>query len=104
MRRLIESGKPFDQELVDRLLLMGETGSSRPDRDFQVTGLWMLPVSVGLGVFAWILGSAVPQAFAPMLGAAGLCACLGVGWLIAAKITRRWVDEDADTPREQLRA
>jgi hypothetical protein len=102
LRRLIESGQPMDGELVNELLKMGESGSGRPDRDFKVTALWMLPVSAGLAVFAPILGLLAAEAFIPLIGAAALCACMGVGWLIAAKITSRWYTEDADPARNQL--
>jgi hypothetical protein len=102
LRHLIESGQPMDGELVDKLLKMGESGSGRPDRDFKVTALWMLPVSVGLAVFAPILGLLAAEAVYPLLATAALCAVMGIGWLIAAKITSRWYTEDADPVRNQL--
>ena len=104
VRRVIESGQPIDPELMDRLLKLGEGGSGRPDRDFKITALWMLPVSVGLAVFAPILGMVAPPAVAPMLGAAALCACMGAGWLVAARITSRWYEQDTDTSRGPLEA
>jgi len=104
LRRLIESGQPLDEELVDKLLKVGESGSGRPDRDFKVTALWILPVSAGLAVFAPILGLLADEAVVPLLGAAALTACMGVGWLIAAKVTGRWYSESADPARGQLGA
>ena len=93
IRRLVESGQPLDQELMEKLSLTSDQPNSRPDQDFYITALWLLPVSVGLGIFALILGAAVPDAKAPLLGASAMTACLGVGWLIAAKIARRWFKE-----------
>ncbi len=100
IRRLIESGQPLDEEVMRKLSLSGDSGDKRHDRDFYVTGLWLLPVSVGLALFGLILGSQVPAALAPILGAAALTASLGAGALIAAKITKRWyADEDSAAGR-----
>jgi hypothetical protein len=93
IRRLVESGQPLDQELMEKLSLTSDQPNNRPDQDFYITALWLLPVSVGLGVFALILGASVPDAKAPLLGVSALTACLGVGWLIAAKIAGRWYKE-----------
>lgn len=99
VRRLIESGQPIDQELLEKLSLANGDEDRRPDREFHITALWVLPVAPGLAIMALILGMAVPDALFPLLGAAGLLACLGVGWLVAAKIAGRWyaVDGDSET-------
>jgi len=98
LRRLIESGQPLDQQLMEKLSLAGDSANARPDRDFFVTAMWLLPVAVGMGVFALVLGSAKPQALMPLLGVSALLACLGTGWLIAAKISARWVEKDLPLP------
>jgi hypothetical protein len=90
IRRLVESGQPLDQDLMEKLSLTSDTDNSRPDQDFYITALWLLPVSAGLFIFALILGAAEPDAKAPLLGVSALTACLGIGWLIAAKIAGRW--------------
>lgn len=92
VRRLVESGKEMDDETIDKLVSLNSTGSSRLDRDFYVTALWILPCSVGLVVFGLILGSKVPDALYPIVGAGALTACLGIGFLIAAKIVSRWYE------------
>lgn len=97
VRRLIESGQPIDQELMDKLLLLSDGGSKRHDRDFYVTGLWLLPVAVGMALFALFLGSTEPDALAPLLGASALIACIGIGALVAGKITGRWYAVDSDS-------
>jgi hypothetical protein len=97
LRRMIESGQPVDQELMNQLSLQGG-GSNRPDKDFYITGLWLLPVSVGMFFFALILGATTAaKAEGPLLGVAALLACLGIGWIIAAKITARRYSKDSDT-------
>ncbi len=69
VRRIIESGQQLDQDVIDKLLLLSDSGGNkRHDQDLKLTGLWLLPISVGLAVFALILGSARPEALAPILG------------------------------------
>ena len=97
VRRLIESGQPIDQELLEKLSLASDGGSSRPDRDFYITALWLLPVAPGLALMAFILGSMTPDALAPILGAAALVACLGIGYLVASKVVRRRYAVDSDS-------
>ena len=97
VRRMIESGQSIDQELVDKLLSLSGDGHRRLDRDFKITGLWVLPAAVGLSVFGLILGSKYPDALVPLLGASALLACIGLGALVAARIARRWYPENGDS-------
>jgi hypothetical protein len=94
VRRLIESGQPLDQELMEKLSLVGDGGTKRHDRDFYVTGLWLLPSAVGLAVFALVLGELEPDAVPPILGASALVACIGIGALVAGRIAARWYAAD----------
>ena len=105
VRRMIESGQPIDHELMDKLLSLSDNGASkRPDRDFKITGLWLLPVSVGLALFGLIMGVQVPPVMGPLLGAAALTASIGVGCMVASKIAGRWYPEDDDPAADQLKA
>ena len=97
VRRLIESGQSVDQELLEKLSLVSDEGKRRPDRDFYLTGLWLLPVAPGLAILAFFLGSINARALAPILGAAALVACLGIGYLVASKIVGRWYAADGDS-------
>lgn len=90
VRRLIESGQPIDQELMEKLSLVADGGDKRHDQDFRLTGLWLLPIAVGLAVFGLILGTQNSEALAPLLGVSAMLACMGIGFLIAAKIAGRW--------------
>ena len=90
VRRLIESGQPIDQDLMEKLSLVADGGDKRHDQDFRITGLWLLPIAVGMAVFGLILGSQYPEALAPLLGVAALLACMGIGFLMAAKAAKRW--------------
>ena len=95
VRRLVESGEGLDEAVVDKLVNLSQNNNERHDQAFKVTAFYALPTSVGLAVFALILGIQVPQAQLPMLGAAALLACIGLGFLVAAKIAARWY-EDSD--------
>lgn len=92
IRRAIESGQPFDDEMLEKLSAVTSSGSGRVDRDFKVTALWILPVAAGMVVFAFALGFIAPDARVVMLGVAGLLAVLGLGFLVAARYTERWYE------------
>ncbi len=97
VRRLIESGQPIDQALMEKLSLVSGDGNRRHDRDFYVTGLWLLPIAPGLAILALFLGSLEPEALPAILGAAALVACMAIGALVAGKITERWYAADRDS-------
>lgn len=97
VRRLVESGQPINQELMDKLLALSDGKSKRLDRNFKVTGLIMLPVAVGIALFGFILGIAYPQSQLPLLGSAALVGCIGLGFLGVSKIVARWYTADDDS-------
>lgn len=97
IRRLIESGQPVDQDLMEKLSLVRLGTDTRYDRDLRLTGLWIMPVAVGMAVFALILGFQYPEALGPLLGVSGLLAVMGTGFLISARIARRWYPADRDS-------
>ena len=94
VRRLVENGQKIDAELMDKLVTLTDGKSERPDRVFFLTGLWVLPVSVGMVVFGLIMGRFYPQVYGPLLGAAALLAVLGLGFLLASKIVGRWYTDN----------
>lgn len=104
IRRVIESGQPIDSELMDKLVTLTEGKTTRSDRDFKITALWLLPISPGLALFGLILGTMVPPVLPPLLGAAALVGCMGVGFLVAAKVTARWYTDDVDATSDRTRA
>ena len=97
VRRIVESGKAIDEELMDKLLSLGSGNSERLDRGFKITGLIMLPTAVGLAVFGLIMGTQYPQTQLPLLGAAALVGCIGLGFLLTANIARRWYVKDQES-------
>lgn len=98
LRRMIESGKTPDQDLVDKLL-----GHKKdPARDLKVAGLITLFVAPGLALMGWLIGLAEPDAFMPLLGVSGLVACVAIGLLTAARFLERATQSDSMTDRNVL--
>jgi nitrate/nitrite transporter NarK len=97
LRRAIESGQQLDEKVLNTLLEAGGEGSGRVDRDFIVTAYWTLPISPALAAFALVLGTQVPDARIPLLGAAALIGVLGVGFFIAGKALGRWYQSDTNS-------
>jgi hypothetical protein len=96
VRRMIESGQPLNQDILDKLISASSGGKRHLDRDMKLAALYILPVAVGMAVFGLILGSYYPHALAPLLGVAALLGCIGGGFWIASTIVARWsVDDDS---------
>ncbi|HWK55118.1 MAG TPA: DUF6249 domain-containing protein [Hyphomicrobiales bacterium] len=81
LRRLIESGKPIDSELLDKIL-----GEPPRWRGLHTGGIIMLSIGVGFAV----LSAFQPRILLPLLGVSGLVCCLGLGLLIASHYAKRW--------------
>lgn len=99
VRRIVESGQTIDADLMDKIVGLTDNKSERPDRVFFITGLWLLPASVGILVLGYFLGMLSPEARMALQGVSGLLAVLGLGFMGASKIVGRWYykDEDSDT-------
>ena len=95
VRRLVESGQKVDSDLMDKLIGLTDNKSERPDRVFFITGLWILPVAVGLVPLSFFLGSSSPEAKMVLQGVAALLAILGLGFILASKIIGRWYTSDS---------
>ncbi len=102
VRRLVESGQPIDDKLMDRLLSLDSGNRDRLDRAFKITGMIMLPAAVGLAIFGLVMGMQYPDTKLPLLGVSILVGCIGLGFLVAAKIARRWYLADSDSAFDQI--
>ena len=102
VRRLLESGQPIDDALMDKLFSLGGGRRERLDRDFKLVGLIMLPTAVGLALLGLVLGLQDIGAKLPQLGVAALVACIGFGFLAASRMAARWYAEDADTRANRI--
>lgn len=87
LRRIIESGKDVDAEVIDRIM-SGDKGKS--EVDLQVGGYITLAVAPGLVVLGWFLQMATgnDKVFMVMVGVAGLVICVAGGILFASKIVK----------------
>ncbi len=90
LRRMIESGKSVDQELMDKVL----GGEKNVHRDLRIGGLITLSVAPGLAVLGWFLSLVEEKALYALLGVAGLVACVGIGLLAAASFAKRASQDD----------
>ncbi len=90
LRRMMESGRPMDQALVDKLL----GGNKRLDRDLKVAGLITLSAAPGLAALGWFLSLLSEKALLPLLGVSALVGFVGIGLLVASKFMERSYRED----------
>lgn len=94
LRRMLESGQPIDQDLMDKLLAAsGGSGSKRLARDLKIAGLIVSFVAPGLALFGWLLGIEHGGWTLPIVGVAALVGCIGIGLLAAAMVLQRWREE-----------
>jgi hypothetical protein len=102
IRRIVESGQPIDEKVIDRLLAAGKDGSQRLDRAFGLTAIIVLPAAFGLALLGLILGREFAEALLPLLGAAALVACVGLGFFVAARFARRWYVSDNGSDSNEI--
>ena len=99
LRRMIESGQPIDQALMDKLL----GGSKRLDRDLKVGGLIVVFVAPGLALLGWLVSMLSADWLFPMLGVSALVGCVGIGLLVASQVVgRSYREDDASAPHHPV--
>jgi hypothetical protein len=96
VRRIVESGRELDPQVLDKLLMLSDGKENRPDLDMKLTALWIAPAAAGLVALGFVIGSFEPQARTPILGAAALAGVLSVGFWIASGIARKLYRGDED--------
>jgi hypothetical protein len=95
LRRMLESDKPVDQELMDKIL----GSDDRLDLDLKVAGLITLFVAPGLALLGWFLSMLNAKVLLPLLGVAALVGLVSIGLLVASKsIERSYREEKASAP------
>lgn len=96
LRRIVESGRPLDDEMTDRLLgVTGGAENKNLGRDLKVGGYIMLGLAPGLVAMGWIMGMALAEElFMILLGVAALVVCLAVGLLVAARFVNQWTEKE----------
>ncbi len=99
LRRLVESGQPINDELLTQLDMLSKDGPERFDRGLIITALWVLPVSVGLAAFAYVLGFVNDQAQVALFGVSALLAVMGIGCIIGGKAIAHWYEDENKSAR-----
>ena len=87
LRRLIESGRDLDPDMVEKLVNAG--GSKSLERDLKVAALITLAVAPGLLMLGFALSFVSEGVLLPLLGVSLLVACIGGGLYAAAKLVER---------------
>lgn len=103
LRRLVESGQPLDQNLLQNLDMLANSGAERFDRGLIITGIWLIPISLGMAVFAYVMGSVDAEAQTVLFGVAALLAVMGLGCIGGGKAISHWYDEPGGRPNGQQR-
>jgi len=93
LRRMIESGKPVDQALMDKVL----GGEKVVHRDLRIGGIIVLFTAPGLAALGWFISLLAKAALMPLLGVAALLVFIGTGMLVAAKSAERAYREENRT-------
>ena len=102
LRYAVERGMTLDVELIGKLTqaegaMPGGPGSwpRRPGRGARIAGVLTTAYGAGFAIFACLIGSTTRGALVPMLGVAALFLCMGVGFLIVARMLSR-EEKEAD--------
>jgi Domain of unknown function (DUF6249) len=82
IRFAIERGQPLDAELVERIL-------AKPTNTLYVSGVIAIAAGIGLIVFSLFLSNISARGGWPVAGAGGIAICVGIGLVIAHRLTRR---------------
>ncbi len=93
LRRIVESGQHLDSAVLDKMLATGGDDSRR-DQDLKVAGTIVIFAAPGLAILGWFLSALEEKLLVIMLGVALLAAFVGIGLLVAGKMTERWYLED----------
>ena len=96
LRRIIESGKDVDADVIDRV--MSDGGKS--ETDLKVAGFITMSVAPGLALLGWVLQGVADneEIFRILAGVGGLVFFIAVGLLFAARVVARSNKSDTNKP------
>ena len=98
LRRMLESGKEIDPDVMDALL----DRNKRPDRDLKLASYIVFGAAVGLLLLGVFIGLHDSDALMPIMGVSALVASVGFGLRIAARFLERSLEEDRAANRLTL--
>ncbi|MDJ0916478.1 MAG: DUF6249 domain-containing protein [Woeseiaceae bacterium] len=90
LRRVVESGRDIDQEVIDRVL--GVSDSKELARDLKLSFYIILGAAAGLLALGLFLGAINADARVALMGVSALVASIGAGLWVAAKFVERGAD------------
>ncbi len=93
LRRIVESGKDVDAAMLDKIVAAGKSDSS-DDTDMKSGGIIMLFIAPGLAVLGYFMGELAEDLFSMLLGVSLLVAFIGIGMMVAGKVSERGYNED----------
>ena len=93
LRRIVESGKEIDAAMLDKLIAAGK-GDSRSDQDLKTSGVIMISIAPGLAIMGWFMSALAEPLLKILLGAAFLVAFIGIGMMVAGKVSERGYREN----------
>ena len=88
LRRIVESGKELDAAMLDKIVAVGG-GNTRPDQDLKASGIIMIFIAPGLAILGWFLSELAEPLLGILLGVSLLVACIGIGLMVAGKVSER---------------
>jgi hypothetical protein len=88
----IERGQQLDPAIVERLMTREQQASDPQPIYFRIGGIVTVASGIGLGVLAFFVDRFASKGFYPVLGAAVVAVCVGIGLLICAQVIDRHLD------------
>jgi len=87
LRRIIESGKDVDAEVIDRVM----NDRKKSEGDLKVAGYITMSAAPGLALLGYVLevASDNDKIFTILLGISGLVFFVSIGMLVAARVVER---------------
>jgi hypothetical protein len=85
----IERGQQLDPAIVERLMARERKESEPEPVYFHIGGIVTVAAGIGVGMLSFLVDRFAPQGFYPVLGAAVVATCVGIGLLICARVIER---------------
>ncbi len=89
LRAAIERGQQLDPQLVERLMAPESRDEGLNPLYLKVGGIVTIASGIGVALLSFFVAQVAPVAFYPVLGAAVVAICVGVGLMVAARVVER---------------
>ncbi len=89
LRTIIEKGQPLDPALVARLLSQDARDERTDPMDLKLGGIITTASGAGIFLTSYFVSRFAPSALYPMMAAASIAICVGIGLIIGAKVMSR---------------